>query len=211
MVSSKPNFGEVQILRDIRLSLLGNYREERTTTPPAVTEEQRRKLEHQGYQRGLEEAGGVCEDRLSQARAHWEERNRREVVELVDKLATSVQRQVEKHFEAVEAALIPFATEAIIKIVNHLPVTVDAIEASIRDTLGRVRNESVSRILVNIEDYRILEKATGGDLSSITAARGLTIQADSSVDRCGCIVETEFGNIDGRMASKITAFAQLMA
>ena len=217
MVKTHPLFTQAQILRDIRLSLQGGHREDRGAPPPnpapaaVLSEEQRRRLEQEGYQRGWEAASALCNQRVAETRAQLEEKHRREVGALLDGIANRVQHAMERNYESVEASLIPFATEAVVKIVNHLPITVESIEANLQDTLGRVRANSTTRVLLHPEDLLILETAAQGDVSASFLARGLKLEGDAGVERGGCLVETDFGMVDGRRSTRIAAFTKLMA
>lgn len=213
MVKTHPMFPQSQILRDIRLSLRGNPREERPEQAPAptVTEAQRQAWEQAAYQRGWEEASTLCAQRLAEARAGIEEKHRREVGSLLEKLAAGIQQALERNHESIEASMIPFATEAVVKIVNHLPVTVESIEANLQDTLSRVRANAATRVLLHPEDLQLLESATQGNPGNSFLARGLRLEGDTSVERGGCLVETDFGTVDGRRSTRLAAFTRLMA
>lgn len=209
MNMTAPMLKEHPLLRDIRLSVLGVYREERHT-PPVDLEEQRRKIEHEAYKRGVAAATASCEERVAQLREELERRHREEVGVLLEHLSQKVSAQVQDRLEILEKALVQLTVEAVAKIVGHLPVTADTIEASLRETLGPALGMPVIRVLLNPEDLRILENASYSEMRSQCAARGIRLQPDPSVDRGGCIVETESGVIDGLRSSRLASFSQAL-
>lgn len=209
MNMTAPILKEHPLLRDIRLSVFGTHREERHA-PPVDFEDQKRRIEHEAYKRGLAAATSACEDRVARVREELEQRHRDEVALLLERMAQTVSARVNDHLGQLEKGLLQLTVEAVSKIVGGLPVTVDSIEASLRETLGSALSAPVVRVLLNPEDLRMLESASGSSSRSFCMERGIRIEADPSVDRGGCLVETQSGMIDGRRSSRIESFRKAL-
>jgi flagellar biosynthesis/type III secretory pathway protein FliH len=196
-------------LRDIRLSVLGFHREERLA-PPVDQEAQRRKIEHEAYRRGVAAATEACEERVRTLREELEARHREEVGVFLEQLSQKMSSQLAERMEVLEKALLQLTVEAVAKIVGSLPITVDVIEASLRETLGAAAGVPVLRVMLNPEDLKMLENASYSEIRSQCAARGIQMTPDPAVDRGGCLVETSSGFVDGLRSSRISSFSSAL-
>ena len=196
-------------LRDIRLSVLGFHREERLA-PPVDQEAQRRKIEHEAYRRGVAAATEACEERVRALREEIEARHREEVGVFLEQLSQKMSTQFAERMEVLEKALLQLTVEAVAKIVGSLPITVDVIEASLRETLGAAAGVPVLRVMLNPEDLKMLENASYSEIRSQCAARGIQLTPDPAVDRGGCLVETSSGFVDGLRSSRISSFSSAL-
>ena len=196
-------------LRDIRLSVLGFHREERLA-PPVDQEAQRRKIEHEAYRRGVAAATEACEERVRALREELEARHREEVGVFLEQLSQKMSSQLAERMEVLEKALLQLTVEAVAKIVGSLPITVDVIEASLRETLGAAAGVPVLRVMLNREDLKMLENASYSEIRSQCAARGIQMTPDPAVDRGGCLVETSSGFVDGLRSSRISSFSSAL-
>ena len=196
-------------LRDIRLSVLGFHREERLA-PPVDQEAQRRKIEHEAYRRGVAAATEACEERVRALREELEARHREEVGVFLEQLSQKMSPQLAERMEVLEKALLQLTVEAVAKIVGSLPITVDVIEASLRETLGAAAGVPVLRVMLNPEDLKMLENASYSEIRSQCAARGIQMTPDPAVDRGGCLVETSSGFVDGLRSSRISSFSSAL-
>ena len=197
------------LLRDIRLSAFGIGREVHRDTM-ADGEELRRRIEHEAYKRGVAAATAACEERVARLREELEQRHREEVTALVERMSAGISDRLGEHLEQLEKGLLQLTVEAVSKIVGGLPVTVDMIEASLRETLGSALGTPVVRVLLHPEDLALLESAGTSGMRGVCAGRGIRLEADPSVDRGGCLVETEAGTVDGRRSSRVASFRQAL-
>ena len=73
---------------------------------------------------------------------------------------------------------------------------------NIREALYKVRGRTDVVIRVNIEDLELTTEHKEEFLKLMDDIKNVTVLEDSTVERGGCIIETDFGNIDARMASQ---------
>lgn len=126
----------------------------------------------------------------------------------VEKLAALL---VQARLEAKDAALL-LARRMAEKIVGHA-VAVDAevmreIARRALATIGLGKSEV--RLRVHPEDLAALSAAPGGAVAALAATADLTLVADVSVGRGGCIVETAAGRVDARLDVQLEALEQVL-
>ena len=56
---------------------------------------------------------------------------------------------------------------------------------------------------VNLEDVKLTSSHAQEFIEHVENVKGITFLEDSSVERGGCIVETDFGAIDARISSQL--------
>lgn len=173
-------------------------------------EAQRRKIEHEAYRRGVATATEACEERVRVLREELEQKHREEVGVFLEQLSQKMSTQLAERMEILEKALLQLTVEAVAKIVGSLPITVDVIEASLRETLGAALGTPVVRVMLHPEDLKMLENASYSEIRSQCAARGIQLAPDPAVDRGGCLVETQSGFVDGLRSSRIASFSSAL-
>ena len=183
---------------------------EQRLAPPDDQEAQLRKIEHEAYRRAVAAATEACEERVRALREELEARHREEVGVFLEQLSQKMSSQLAERMEVLEKALLQLTVEAVAKIVGSLPITVDVIEASLRETLGAAAGVPVLRVMLNPEDLKMLENASYSEIRSQCAARGIQMTPDPAVDRGGCLVETSSGFVDGLRSSRISSFSSAL-
>jgi flagellar assembly protein FliH len=66
-----------------------------------------------------------------------------------------------------------------------------------------VTAKSAVTVRVNPAVYNFVRERHAGSTKSGSADRELVLVADSSVDRGGCLIETECGDIDARIQAEV--------
>ncbi len=148
--------------------------------------------EKDGYDRGRNDgyAEGKAEvDRLIE-RIHVimeEVMNRREEI-----LRGTEQQIVE---------LVILMTRKVVKLISENQKQV--VTANVLQALKKVKGRGKVRIRVNLADVKLTTEHAQDFVRQIENVEGVTVLEDSSVDKGGCIVETDFGAIDARIASQL--------
>jgi len=70
--------------------------------------------------------------------------------------------------------------------------------------LKKVKTRGSVTLRVNIEDVKLTSSHAQEFIQHVENVKGITVQEDSSVEKGGCIVETDFGAIDARISSQLT-------
>lgn len=147
--------------------------------------------------------------RLEQARAEGFEEGlaagRAEVVPALAALGAAA-RALEEEREAAaartELAAVELALQIAEKVLGSaLEVRPELVVEVVRGALRRLAEPQESTLLVNPEDVETVREA----VEELAAEHGapLTVRAERRVDRGGCVVRTQAGEIDGRIAGQL--------
>jgi flagellar assembly protein FliH len=129
-------------------------------------------------------------------------RQRGELLALQSGVFQSLREAFPELIRASEKNLVLLALEAAQKLVAECPITLPMIEAAVRETLARAESTSNLTIVLNPEDYAMLERANSPALLQSLGEDPLRVHFSSEVSRGGCLLQTKFGAVDGRRESK---------
>jgi flagellar assembly protein FliH len=137
---------------------------------------------HQGEKAGME----IAERKMEAVMKRYAE-----AIFEVSKLRASLYHQIEQ--EVVRLAI------AVSKKIVHREIQVDRdiIQTLVRVALSHVSEKSAVTIHLNPVDYNYLQERRG-ELSQ-TEGRDISLLADKSVERGGCLIQTDCGDIDARI------------
>ena len=126
------------------------------------------------------------------------------LIERVHKIVESVMNRREEILRDTEQQIVDLVilmTRKIVKIISENQKGV--VLSNVLSALKKVKTRCSVIIRVNIEDLKLTSEHTGEFIKRIEAVQGITVIEDSSVDKGGCVVETDFGAIDARIASQL--------
>ena len=167
----------------------------------ADAEAQKKKIEEDSYKDGFNEG------RENGYREGTQEANR-----LVDRLHVILDRVMDKRQEILDGTeqqiveLVLLMTRKIVKIISENRKNV--VMSNVLQALRKVKGRGDVTVRVNISDLKLTTEHTKDFLQSVENITNLTILEDSSIDRGGCIVETDFGAIDARISSQLSELEQ---
>jgi flagellar assembly protein FliH len=145
------------------------------------------------YQRGLADGERALTEKLIQQRA--------ELHELAQGLLESLRQAVPRVIRDTENTLVSLALAVSQKLVAGLPISAEMVEAAVRDALAQVEGAARFTVRLNRADLELLQKA-GSPLLTPAAGQQFRFLASPDVTRGGCLVETNFGTVDGRRETK---------
>jgi flagellar assembly protein FliH len=70
--------------------------------------------------------------------------------------------------------------------------------------LRKLKSRGEVVIRVNLADLELTSAHIGDFMKMVENVKSITVLEDSSVDRGGCILETDFGQIDARISSQLS-------
>ena len=126
------------------------------------------------------------------------------LIERVHKIVESVMNRREEILRDTEQQIVDLVilmTRKIVKIISESQKGV--VLSNVLSALKKVKTRCSVIIRVNIEDLKLTSEHTGEFIKRVEAVQGITVIEDSSVDKGGCVVETDFGAIDARIASQL--------
>ena len=154
-----------------------------------IVSEARQEGFEQGSQEGYEK--GVAEvDRL---------------IERMHKILEAVMQRREEILQDTESQIVELVilmARKVIKILSENQKNV--IMANTVAALRKVKTRGAVTLRVNIEDVKMTTAHADEFIKHVENIQGVTVQEDSSVEKGGCIVETDFGAIDARISSQLT-------
>lgn len=132
---------------------------------------------------------------------------RAEVTRLVERIHTIIQRIIEKRSEIIEGTetqivnLVLMIAKKVIKVIseNQRNVVINNVLQALRKL--KTRGDVVVR--VNLEDLKVTSEHTKEFLKLVENVKSINVLEDSTVDQGGCLIETDFGEIDGRISSQL--------
>jgi len=152
--------------------------------------------EREAYEKGYAEGSG-----------RGYEEGRAEVQRLVESLHGIITRAIEKRNEIIEEAetqiinLVLLIVKKVIKVIseNQKNVVINNVVQALR----KLKSRGDVVIRVNLADLELTSEHVKDFMKMVENVKSITVLEDSSVDRGGCIIETDFGQIDARISSQL--------
>ena len=147
---------------------------------------------HSGFQSGQEDGFQSGQEEVS----HFVDRLHK-IVESVMIRREEILRETEQQI----VDLVILMTRKIVKIISENQRGV--VLSNVLAALKKVKTRGNVLIRVNLDDYKTTTEHKTEFIKRVENVQGITVIEDSSVDKGGCIVETDFGAIDARIASQL--------
>ena len=130
-----------------------------------------------------------------------------EVERLIDKVHVVLNNAIEKRNEIIEQSetqlinLVLLISHKVIKVIseNQKNVVINNVIQALRKL--KTRGEVIVR--VNLADVQLTTEHIKDFMRMVDNIRSITVLEDSTVDKGGCIIETDFGEIDARISSQL--------
>ncbi len=152
----------------------------------------------QNYEHGYAEGHKAAAEKLEKEFADKLSQKYLAVEGLMNKLE-SAMNDYEKDFEKIVIALAVIMSEKIVKReISKEPVINEVLKESLRKVLG----SNDIHVKINPEDYSAMNKESNSLLTDETYSK-IKFEPDEVIERGGCFVETEIGNVDARISSQL--------
>jgi flagellar assembly protein FliH len=179
-----------EILLDVRLGA------KRVVTPvPTAPSVDVEALTRAAYERGRIEGEQSVSEQLVRQRVEF----------------SDLQNGLLAELHESETTLIAIALEAAQRLVAGLPISVDMVEASVREALAQANDATNLEVQLNEEDLRLLESAQSPLLAAESGPQRLRLVASPDITRGGCLVHTRFGTVDARRETKLVNLRESLA
>ena len=136
----------------------------------------------------------------------------KEALRLVDRLHLIIDKTMDRRQEILDETeqqivdLVLLMTRKVVKVISENQRTV--VMNNIVQALRKVKGRGDVTIRVNLADVELTSEHTNDFIQAVENIKNISVVEDSSVDRGGCIVETDFGAIDARISSQLTELEQ---
>lgn len=130
-----------------------------------------------------------------------------EVDRLVERTQTVLERAQNKRADILAETeqeivdLVLLIARKVIKVISENQRNV--IISNVVQALRKIKTKGDVIIRVNIADIKLTTEHKRDFIQLIEGAKSIQVVEDSSVDSGGCIIETDFGEIDARIASQL--------
>jgi flagellar assembly protein FliH len=130
-----------------------------------------------------------------------------EVERLIQRTQVVLERAQDKRGEILTETeqeiinLVLLITRKVVKVIadNQREVIVSNVIQALR----KVRDRGTVIIRVNLADLKLTTEHTKDFIQMLEGVKSIQVVEDSTVDSGGCIIETDFGEIDARIASQL--------
>ena len=130
-----------------------------------------------------------------------------EVERLIERTQIVLERAQDKRGDILAETeqelinLVLLMTRKVVKVIadNQREVVISNVEQALK----KVKDRGNIIIRVNLADLQLTTDHTKEFIKMLEGAKSIQVAEDSSVDPGGCIIETDFGEIDARIASQL--------
>lgn len=156
------------------------------------------------------EAGILKEARKRGYEDGWEEGIKKgsdEVQRLIERiqviLDSSIQKRNEIFIETEQqiVGLVLLISKKVIKVISENQKNV--VINNVIQALRKLKSRGEVAIRVNLADLDLTSQHKRDFIEMVEGVRSIKILEDSTVDRGGCIIDTDFGSIDARISSQL--------
>jgi len=133
---------------------------------------------------------------------------RAEVERLIERTQTVLERAQDKRGEILTETeqeiinLVLRITRKVVKVISESQREV--VVSNVVQALRKVRDRGNIIIHVNLADLKLATEHTKDFIRMLEGVKSIQVVEDSSIDPGGCIIETDFGEIDARISSQLT-------
>jgi len=118
-----------------------------------------------------------------------------------------IERLIQKRNEIIEGAetqlinLVLLMVKKVVKVISENQKNV--VISNVIQALRKLKSRGDVVIRVNLEDVQLATEHTKEFIRMIENIRSVSIVEDTTVDKGGCVIETDFGEIDARISSQL--------
>ena len=126
------------------------------------------------------------------------------LVDRMHKMLEAVMLRREEILQETESQIVELVILMARKVVKILSENQkNVVMANTLAALKKVKSRGKVTLRVNLEDVKLTTSHISEFIQHVENVNGITVIEDSSVERGGCIVETDFGAIDARISSQL--------
>ncbi len=148
-----------------------------------------------GYKKGLAEG-------LEKGEQQGRDDTSKKILEL-ENLLQKINKERQSLYGQYENDVVDLVKMVVDKMVNHeVSVNPRVILACLKNSLNYVIENSVVKVHLNGNDFTRIKEAGFEDLELIEGFNQLELIEDQSVSEGGCLLETEFGEVDATLENR---------
>jgi flagellar assembly protein FliH len=132
---------------------------------------------------------------------------RNEAERLIGRLHLILTKAIEKRNEIIEDSenqivhLVLLIANKVVKVISESQKNV--VVNNVVQALRKLKSRGDIVIRVNIQDVELTTAHIEDFMKMVENVKSITVMEDSAVDPGGCVIETDFGQIDARISSQL--------
>jgi flagellar assembly protein FliH len=135
------------------------------------------------------------------------EEGKAEAKRLIERLHVIISKAIDKRNEILAETetqvinLVLLIVKKVIKVIseNQKNVVINNVVQALR----KLKSRGDVVIRVNLSDLELTTEHVKDFMGMVEQVKSITVLEDSTVDRGGCVIETDFGQIDARISSQL--------
>jgi flagellar assembly protein FliH len=164
-----------------------------------IVQKAREKAFLEGYEKGIQEGRAVEAKKIDTA------------LTSLNSAISEIDVFKSKLCQHAESGVLEFALKIAEKVIAaEVESNPNTILGVVQSAMEKVLDQNNITIKVHSRDLKILETAKGEVFGNGTEQADIHLLSDNSVGLGGCIVETDFGDIDARINQQLKIIAELM-
>lgn len=149
----------------------------------------------EGFETGKTEAAKIL-------RPEYEARVQN-IIKDLSSIIREFSKEVEKYNEEFDGAVVKLALAIAKRIVaRDIEIDEGAVLVRSREAIRKVVGVDKVKILVNSSDEEYIREHRNELMSYADSVKEIAIEGDNKVERGGCIIESDLGNIDARISTQ---------
>ena len=148
----------------------------------------------EAYERGMLDGERKLSEQLVNQRS--------EILDLKNGVLNSLTQTLPNVINECQDSLVALALQVAEKLVAGLPISVEMVEASIREALAQMEEATSYTVQINPADLQLLDQYAS-PLRQSAQADGIELQSSAEITRGGCVVQSRFGVVDAQRATKM--------
>ncbi len=151
----------------------------------------------EAYQHGFKEAEKVLRAKIND--------ELKEQISRLEQLFKNFSEEIENLGKTIESVVISLAIEIAKKIVKkEIEKDEDFVIGQVKDAIKRVIGVERIKLRINPEDEKLIKELKPELLQIADSTRDIIVEPDPSIERGGCIIESELGNVDARISTQFS-------
>ena len=149
----------------------------------------------------------AIEKGIETGRAEGYAEGKAEIDRLIDRTQTVLERAQDKRGEILTETereiieLVLLISRKVVKVISENQR--DVVVSNVLEALRKVRDRGNIIVRVNLADLKLATDNKKEFIQALEGVKSIQVMEDSSIDSGGCIIETDFGEIDARISSQL--------
>ncbi|MCX7786252.1 MAG: flagellar assembly protein FliH [Spirochaetes bacterium] len=157
--------------------------------------------------RAAAEEGEIRKKAMEEGREEGWKAGKAEAERVIERLHVVLTKAIEKRNEIItqsEAQIVHLILQIARKVVKVISENQkNIVMNNVLQALRKLKSKSDVTIRVNLRDLNLVTEHAKEIVDMIENVKSITVLEDTSVDPGGCIIETDFGEIDARIATQL--------